>query len=220
MTRFFLFLVHAALHVVLGNAQAVAYESAQQVETARLITLCTMGGFLVVPILFGIVYTKYLAFKLAKADARDVKQNANNDGNMGQVLSSKSGGMQMKSLDMKTNTVLRIWWKRQAKLYDLERDGEAPVKKTEDDGGISSPAPVREARPKKEKKEKKEKKGHPEKDESGDLLSPSAPKKHKKHKSKERAPGMESHGDTAGEDSPKKKSKKKKHNDDKVASSP
>ena len=190
-------------------AGTVSYHSDDDVQAARLIILCGMTSFVVLPILFGIMYAKYLTFQLSRAEAKDNKPKIISDSNVGEMVSTKAAVGQTRLSDMKMNVILRLWWKRQERLYGLSLDHDVEVSRQDDDD--DEPA-VKDAKQKtaKEKKPKKEKKhsssaGEDDVDKeaqhaAGDDGVDKKPKKVKKHAS------------SAGEDDVDKKPKKiKKH---------
>ena len=195
MATFRNLVVHAIGVGFIQRASAVSYESDQNTGVAEKYTFIAIGGVLVIPIVFGWIYTRITL-------RRFLKLNSSNEAKSGLVSDSSGSSAAMRQafigahlarlLDMKSNPVLRLWWKRQDKLYNLN-NGENDL-----EAGISDERKLQPQNPKsKPKKEKHHKRGSVEESSTAHDLPPvlqetvsesakqqKKEKKHRKHESR------------------------------------
>ena len=180
-TNRFLALNSFAFFLIARADTLLDVQDADQQQLARIITMASMIGVVVAPILFGIIYTKFLLLRLQRMEAAIVvKEEPSTDTLTARINANKSqGALQLRLMDMKTNAVLRLWWKRQFKIHGIALDNDiesqlpskAPVA-----------APVAVAPQNKKKKKDKDDKGHKKKSSSKSENAEPDEKKHKKKK--------------------------------------
>ncbi len=98
-----------------------------------IITISAMVGIVVVPLLVGLIYAKVLISRL-----RDqMKKNPTDEEEVVESLSfpldigQNTFSLETRLSDMKTNAVLRLWWKKQHKIHGvslIEADVEAQTR--------------------------------------------------------------------------------------------
>jgi len=169
-------------------ADAVSYGTPQIEETSARYTLFAIAGALLLPVLLGFVYSRFSLWRFRRSGASvDVKASTNLGDNATSAASNRASlaAYLLRLTEMRSNPVMRLWWKRQEKLYSIvDDDIEAQGLRTEDEAEPRSPrlAKTEAAKPrkvkvidkvdelptesneKKSKKEKKEKKEKKDKD--------------------------------------------------------
>ena len=90
-------------------------------ELLDIITISAMVGIVVVPLLAGLIYAKILISRLRdEMKKKPTEENGEVDSTFFPVeASQKMGGFQSRLSDMKTNAVLRLWWKKQHKIHGI-----------------------------------------------------------------------------------------------------
>ena len=199
-------LFNAVAFIIIEASEAVSYRSTAQASMFRNYTLIAMGCVVLVPVLIGIIYTRIMIRNhRRKAAASDLNAAVTSDLYGAGMTSTKA-----RVLDMRTNPVLRMWWKRQAKMYggvqEADLEAQAAPRLSLD---ASAPKPD-----KKDKKLKKVKKDTIEPETQQALLAATVPVKPKKEK-KDKKDGK---ADDASLASPVAKSKKDKKRKSEVAS--
>jgi len=168
-----------------------------------------MVAVVVIPLAVGLLYAKFLLMKLQRriTSANQLQDESTND-----TVPETISGMNFASFsqsrlsDMKTNAVVRLWWKKQQRIHgvSIDNDIESQVRRP---ATIQTPqkptaSTKRESTPK-HKKHSKDKDALKEKKKKSDTASEEDKKKEKKKKL-----------DTDDERRQNKKEKKKKKHDD------
>jgi hypothetical protein len=149
-------LVGAISLAYIQQVSAVTYESPMNVGVAEKYTFIAIGAVLAIPIIFGYVYTRITLRRIRKLTAgTELKSGLVVDSASASVGTRQAGigAHFFRLLDMKSNPVLRLWWKRQEKLYSqngADNDLEAQLVKDERKGSssIALPKPKKDRRPK------------------------------------------------------------------------
>jgi len=134
--NFFLQALLATISVVFVRAAElqvnapVSFDLSISEEVLDLITISAMVGIVVLPLVIGLIYAKVL---IARLRAESTKKPVEDDEEVEAFsypmeVSQSSRSFQSRMSDMKTNAVLRLWWKKQHKIHGvalIETDGEA-----------------------------------------------------------------------------------------------
>jgi len=111
-----------------------------------VITISAMVGIVVVPLVIGLIYAKILITRLRN----EMKKKPADDDEIAESfsfpidVSQTSHSFETRLSDMKTNAVLRLWWKKQHKIHGVtlvEADVEAQRSKTTEKTVLSKDAP-------------------------------------------------------------------------------
>lgn len=98
-----------------------------------IITVSAMVGIVVIPLLIGLIYAKVLISRLRD----EMKKKPTEDDETVESISfpldigQKTFSFQTRLSDMKTNAVLRLWWKKQHRIHGvslIEADVEAQTR--------------------------------------------------------------------------------------------
>jgi hypothetical protein len=119
----------AFIHVAKAQG-VVSFESTTDLETTRVITLASLLGLIFLPIVLGLIYSKYLLGRLHRRYTATVTESTDDPGlsEVSEMMSRKPpGSFLSRIMDMRTNAVLRLWWRRQYKVHgvSLENDVES-----------------------------------------------------------------------------------------------
>lgn len=149
----------ACLHSVSAQS-VVSFQSTETNKTMQIAILASLLGVVFLPIILGMLYTKFLVIRLhtrytaidRNADTGQVDEEVRDMVNIQQPTSFIS-----RLLDMKTNGVVRLWWRRQFKVHGMSLDNDIEAQRLARGSvvGPSSSQPEEAMHPKKEKKEKK-----------------------------------------------------------------
>ena len=116
---------------------AVSYGTPQTDDSTTKYTLFAIAGAFLLPILLGFVYSKISMWRFRRsAGYNDVKASGNIGENSAGAAAKKTSlaAHLLRLTEMRSNPVLRLWWKRQEKLYSaLDNDLEAQKADDEDD---------------------------------------------------------------------------------------
>jgi hypothetical protein len=230
----FRFLSNALAFTLWHGVDAVRFQGSDHTGSIQDYAIYAMFGLILVPIIGGYFYTKVIVkrIRLQEGDGAD---GAPKDETFSSLVTggrASLGSFANRILDMRSNPVVRLWWKRQSRLYgvDVENDPEAqPDSQTPNIGGVpvrpkietrigenkgAENVPSEEKIKKKRKKEKKEKEEEIASAENAER-NEKRPKEHKHHR-KQKLEGetdpLMPMGESNQEDkAKKKKSKKHKH---------
>jgi hypothetical protein len=106
---------------------AVDFGSPGQLPIIKYVTLGSMVAVVVLPLVFGLLYAKFLLIRLQK---RITSTGQIQDESTNQNLSENLPGTAIVALphsrlsDMKTNAVFRLWWKKQQKIHGVSMDND------------------------------------------------------------------------------------------------
>jgi len=112
----------------LPSVLAVQYKSSVVPDKVRLYTLIAMISMVVLPVIVAIVYIRLTVFAVKRGSQVTEKKSSSIADTYGSSLSdwkSLAGSFFARLADMKSNPVLRLWWKRQERMYKLAPDDEA-----------------------------------------------------------------------------------------------
>ena len=143
---------------ILGLIQvssAVRYTSDKLTSTMNMITLIAMGFVFIVPVVVVLLYVRLSSVKRGLKTAEVKSSSAGeNFGTSPSDWRSAAGSLYARLSEMKSNPVVRLWWRKQEKMYKLSPEDE----------------PTGEEEPKSELVNKKHKKSKKNKKNSADEL--------------------------------------------------
>jgi hypothetical protein len=102
-------------------------------EVLDVVTISAMVGIIVIPLIIGLIYAKVLISRLRlemKKKPSDDTEEIDSFSYPAEV-SQNNRTFQTRLTDMKTNAVLRLWWKKQHKIHGvalIEADVEAQTR--------------------------------------------------------------------------------------------
>lgn len=203
------------------HVHAVSYGAPQITGSLTKYTLIAIGGVFVTPLLIGLIYTRITLYRFRRTQAANDSKNASGTDSSSSSRSSRRMTLSaylLRLLDMRSNPILRLWWKRQSKLYsnisdnDIEAQDGADLKRGGTVLASSSQLSIKEKVEKKSKKSEKERQPKPP---DQDISIPDENKKEKvkkksEHKSEESSPDKkEKKHKSRDESSPRSKEHKK-----------
>jgi hypothetical protein len=173
------------------HVHGVSYGAPQVTGNITNYTLIAIGGVFVTPLLIGLIYTRITLYRFRRKQAASEAKNASGTDSSSSSRSSKRMTLPaslLRLLDMRSNPILRLWWKRQSKLYsnisdnDIEAQDGPDLKRGGTGATSGSQLAIRE---KPEKKTKKSEKERPPKPAELDIPIPEEGKKDKPKKKTE-----------------------------------
>jgi hypothetical protein len=129
------------------GVQAVSYGTPETDSDVRRYTLISIGVVLSLPFVVGLIFTRIKLYRFRKAqNSKDLKGISELEASKVSTTSRKSTlpAQVVRLLDTKPNPILRLWWKRQTKLYlsgEADLEGNYPLS-NEEDGNAPDSKPL------------------------------------------------------------------------------